>query len=355
MTKIELPLTPMAATGIGSVPFTDPEETVALILETMPRMPYWPQMVRLGFGEEMTAQAARGLAVLKIDEAARTVQVNPDLARDQALAEFYEAVLAGELTPFAMEEKEARGFFALLRAAAGHPCQTLKGQLAGPVTFAGMVKDQEGKAILFDRELTQAVCLGLARKAAWQARRFRDLGKDPVIFLDEPYLSGFGSAYLPISREEVLEILGQTIGELRQAADAPLVVGLHCCGNTDWGMLLEAPIDLLSFDSYGYFESLQLYGRALVKFFQRGGWLAWGLVPTGEDFRQETAEGLWLRFTRQVAQLAQELKATSKEILSRAILTPACGMGYLSPDEARRALRILADLSARGQEWLASM
>ena len=355
MTKIELPLTPMAATGIGSVPFTDPEEAVSLILEAMPRMPYWPQMVRLGFREEMTAQAARGLAALKIDEAARTVQVNPDLARDQALAEFYEAVLAGELTPFAMEEKEARGFFALLRAAAGHPCQTLKGQLAGPVTFAGMVKDQEGKPILFDRELTQAVCLGLARKAAWQARRFRDLRKDPVIFLDEPYLSGFGSAYLPISREEVLEILGQTIGELRQAADAPLVVGLHCCGNTDWGLLLEAPIDLLSFDSYGYFESLQLYGQALVKFFQRGGWLAWGLVPTGEDFRQETAEGLWLRFTRQVAQLAQELKATSKEILSRAILTPACGMGFLSQDEARRALKILGDLSARGQEWLASM
>ncbi|MGP7988446.1 MAG: hypothetical protein ACLPPL_13610, partial [Desulfobaccales bacterium] len=88
-----------------------------------------------------------------------------------------------------MEEKEARGFFALLRAAAGHPCQTLKGQLAGPVTFAGMVKDQEGKPMLFDRELTQAVCLGLARKAAWQASRFRELGKAPVIFLDEPYLT----------------------------------------------------------------------------------------------------------------------------------------------------------------------
>ncbi len=357
MTKFELPLTPMAATGVGSVPFTDPEEAVSLILEAMPRMPYWPQMVRLGFREEMTAQAARGLAALKIDEAARTVQVDPDLPRDQALAEFYEAILAGELTPFALEEEEARGFFALLRAAAAGklPCRTLKGQLAGPVTLAGMVKDQEGKAILFDRELTQAVCLGLARKAAWQARKFRDLGKDPVIFLDEPFLSGFGSAYLPISREEVLEILGQTIGELRQAAGAPLVVGLHCCGNTDWGLLLEAPIDLLSFDSYGYFESLQLYGQALVKYFQRGGWLAWGLVPTGEDFRQETAEGLWLRFSQQVVHLAQELKVTSKEILSRAILTPACGMGYLSPDEARRALRILADLSARGQEWLASM
>jgi hypothetical protein len=30
-------------------------------------------------------------------------------------------------------------------------------------------------------------------------------------------------------------------------------------------------------------------------------------------------------------------------------------MGFLSQDEARRALKILGDLSARGQEWLASM
>ncbi len=138
-----LSLTPLAATGIGSVPFTDPQETVSLIMETLPQVPYWPQMVRLGFGEEMTAQAGRGLAALKIDEAARTVELDPGLPRDEALAQFYEAVLGGELEPFAMEEKEAHGFYALLRAvAAGEsPCRALKGQLAGPVTFAGMVKD----------------------------------------------------------------------------------------------------------------------------------------------------------------------------------------------------------------------
>ncbi len=353
-----LSLTPLAATGIGSVPFTDPGETVSLILETLPQVPYWPQMVRLGFGEEMTAQAARGLAALKLNEADRTVMVDPALARDEALAQFYEAALSGDLEPFAMVKEEAHGFFALLQAvAAGQvPGRALKGQLAGPVTFAGMVKDQEGKAILFDRELTQAACLGLARKAAWQAQKFRELGKDPVIFLDEPYLTGFGSAYLPISREEVLEILGPTIDELRQAAGGPVAVGIHCCGNTDWGLLLEAPLDILSFDSFGYFESLRLYEQAVAKFFDRGGWLAWGLVPTGaEEFRQETADGLWQRFTQQVAQLAQDLKTGPKEILSRALLTPACGMGYLSPEEARRAFGVLADLSLRGREWLASL
>jgi methionine synthase II (cobalamin-independent) len=348
----------MAATGIGSVPFTDPQETVSLIMETLPQAPYWPQMVRLGFPEEMTAQAARGLAALKVDEAARTVQVDPALPRDEALAQFYEAAFSGDPEAFAMVEEEAHGFFALLRAvaAAKGPCQALKGQLAGPVTFAGMVKDQEGKAILFDRELTQAMCLGLARKAAWQAMKFRELGKEPVIFLDEPYLTGFGSAYLPISREEVLEILGSTIEELRQAAGGPVAIGMHCCGNTDWGLLLEAPIDLLSFDSYGYFESLRLYEKAVAKFFDRGGWLAWGLVPTGaEEFGRENADGLWSRFAQQVGQLAADLKTGPKDILSRGLLTPACGMGYLSPEEARRAFEVLADLSARGREWLASL
>ena len=56
-----------------------------------------------------------------------------------------------------------------------------------------------------------------------------------------------------------------------------------------------------------------------------------------------------------MTQLAQDVNCGLKEILSQALLTPACGMGYLSPDEARRVLTILTELSVRGQEWLASL
>ena len=298
------PLPPLAATGIGSVPFTDPEQAAALILEHLPEVPFWPQMVRLGFPEEMVAQAARGLPGLKVDLEGRTVAVDPDLPRDQALARLYEEVWAGELAPFALEPGEAQGFFALLRACAsrGSGAQALKGQLSGPVTFAGMVKDLEGKPILYDRELTQAVCQGLARKAAWQAQKFWDLGKEAVIFFDEPYLTGFGSAYLPISKGEVMDILTQTLEAVRQSG--PVTLGVHCCGNTDWSLLLETPLDILSFDSYGYFDSLRLYEKALQGFLARGGWLAWGLVPTGEELQEETADSLWQRFQEQVRQLA---------------------------------------------------
>ena len=292
-------LTGLATTGIGSVPFTDPKETVALVLETLPQIPYWPQMVQLGYLEEMAAQAARGLPGLKVDEANRTVAMDPALPRDEALAQFYEVVLSGDLAPFAFEAQDARGFFALLAAVAsqGSPGPALKGQLSGPVTFAGVVKDADGKPILYDRELTQAVCAGLARKVAWQAEKFRELGKAPIVFLDEPFLTGFGSAYLPISKDEVTEILTQTLEEARGAAAGPVTLGIHCCGNTDWSLLLNAPIDILSFDSYGYFESLRLYNQALSAL-PGPGRLA-GLGPGAHRrrvYQKETTDSLWQRF-----------------------------------------------------------
>jgi hypothetical protein len=352
-------LTPLAATGIGSVPFADPQETVALLLETMPQMPYWPQMVQLGYLEDMTAQAARGLPGVKVDAANRTVAMDPDLPREEALARFYEVVLSGDLAAFAFEEQDARGFFALLRTVAsqGSPGPALKGQLSGPVTFTGVVKDPAGKPILYDRELTQAVCAGLARKVAWQAEQFRELGKDPVVFFDEPFLTGFGSAYLPISEGEVTAILTQTLEEAREAAAGPVSLGIHCCGNTDWSLLLNAPLDILSFDSYGYFESLCLYAEALSAYLARGGWLAWGLVPTldPEELKKETADSLWQRFQDQVSRLAEDLQWDLKDILAQSLLTPACGMGYLSRDDGRRVLTFLKEMSLRGQEWLASL
>ena len=62
---------PMAATGIGSVPFDDPQACVSLILENMAEMPYWPQMVRLGYREDMVPQGAGGLPFLQVDTEAR--------------------------------------------------------------------------------------------------------------------------------------------------------------------------------------------------------------------------------------------------------------------------------------------
>jgi hypothetical protein len=345
----------LAVTGIGSVPFQDTHEAVRLILENMVQIPYWPQMAQKGFQEDMVSQGAGGLPLIIRDPEQRQVRVSDTADRDAALIDFYEAALQEELEKFSLAPEEAAGFYQLMAALQSLPADApafVKGQVVGPVTFATIVKGLDGKAILFDQELIQTVTRGLALKAAWQVAKIRESGRQAVIFFDEPSLTGLGSAFLQISREEVIALLTETITAAREPAEA--YFGVHCCGNTDWSVLLETPIDILSFDSYEFFDNLKLYDRALNKFLKRGGYLAWGLIPTSPTAPPETEDALWEKFTSQVEELVSA-GLDKKSLLSQSLITPACGLGYLAPDKAREALSFLAALGRRAQAWLAEI
>ncbi len=349
MSTVALPA--CAATGIGSVPFTDPAAAVGLILQYAPELPFWPQLVKLGFREDMVAQGSGGFAPLLVrDDDRKVVRVNDALDREEALTRFYEVALAGDLAPFALAPEEARGFFALLDAGGGSAF--CKGHLCGPVTFAATVKTADGKALLADSELLQAVNRGIGLKAAWQAAQFRQRGKTALIFFDEPSLTGFGSAFMPISRQDVVAALTETMQAAREHGD--LLTGIHCCGNTDWALLLDTPIDVLSFDAYGFFDTLILYEEAVRGFLDRGGYLAFGLVPTTPDSPAATADTLWTLFLDQLARLAARGLPRSV-VLPRVLFTAACGLGYLAPAQAQAALAVVADLSARGRRLLSEL
>ncbi len=344
----------LAVTGIGSVPFLDTHEAVGLILANMTQIPYWPQMPQKGFQEDMVSQGTGGLPLIFCDLEQRQVRIT-DADRDTALTDFYEAALQEELEKFSLAPEEATGFYGLLEALRSLPVDApafVKGQVVGPVTFATIVKGLDGKAILFDQELIQAVTRGLALKAAWQVAKIRETGRQAIIFFDEPSLTGFGSAFLQISREEVIALLTETIAAAREPAEA--YFGVHCCGNTDWSVLLESPIDILSFDSYEFFDNLKLYDKPLNKFLKRGGYLAWGLVPTSPTAPAETEAALWEKFTAQVEELVIA-GLDKKALLSQSLITPACGLGYLAPEKAQEALSHLAALGRRAQAWLATL
>lgn len=345
----------LAATGIGSVPFLDTQEAVRQILDNLKDIPYWPQMAQKGFQEDMVSQGAGGLPLIVRDVEQRLVRLTDTVDRDTALTRFYEAALQGNLDAFALEPEEAAGFYGLLEGLRSWPAEApafVKGQVVGPVTFATVVKGLDGKAILFDHELVQAVTRGLALKAAWQAAKIRETGRQAIIFFDEPSLTGFGSAFMQISREEAINLITETSTAAREPGEA--CFGVHCCGNTDWSVLLETPIDILSFDSYEFFDNLKLYEKPLKTFLGRGGYLAWGLVPTSPTAPAETEAGLWARFTSQVEELVQ-LGLDKPALLSQSLLTPACGMGYLTPTKAAEAFGNLGALSRRGQAWLAGL
>ncbi|MCP4669241.1 MAG: hypothetical protein GY849_23150, partial [Deltaproteobacteria bacterium] len=265
-----------AATGIGSVPFRDIDATCLKILEDLPEIPFWPQFVKRSYLEDMIVQPSEALPLLEIKEKERSLLVS-DNDRESALVTFYERFLAEEIDHFAISREHAPGLYALLDHLAGgsaHQVGYVKGQTVGPVTYAAGVKDREGKSLLHDPELLEAMVKGLSIKALWQVRKLSASGRKPIIFLDEPYLSGFGSAFSPIERHQVIDLLGAVITYLRENSDA--LIGIHCCGNTDWAMLLEAGPDIINFDAFGYMDYFLLYKDDIIRFLDQDGIVAWG-------------------------------------------------------------------------------
>jgi len=335
------------ATGVGSVPFHDVDATCRDILRTLPQVPFWPQLVKRSYLEDMVVQCEEGLPLLDRDEHRRALIVSNIKDRASELTSFYNRFLSQDLDYFAFTRSHAPGLYRLMELIideSSSPGPFIKGQMSGPLTFAGSVSNPEGQALLYDPELLEATTQGLAIKALWQVRQLEKTGKQPIIFLDEPYLSGFGSAFTPIQRDEVIHCLQTVINYLRD--NTHVLIGIHCCGNTDWAMLLESGPDIINFDGAEYLDYFLLYAEDIRRFIDAGGAVAWGMVPTAGFTGEETVEGLFSKLEQGLDRIQREGVARDR-LAERSLLTPSCGMGTMSPEAANSALDLLVRLSAR--------
>ena len=162
-----------------------------------------------------------------------------------------------------------------------------------------------------------------------------------IAFIDEPILSAYGSsAYVGISESDVHNVLREPIEAI--AAEGA-ISAIHVCGNSDWGVVVRSGIGILNFDAYGYGYSVSLYSDDLMNFIDRGGNLAWGIVPTSEAVRDETPDTLAAKLSESFGQL--RAKGFSESLLEeRCLLTPSCGTGSLSVDDTRRVFDLLHEL-----------
>ena len=334
------------ATGIGSVPSLDVRDTCARILGLLPEIPFWPQFVRLSHLEDMNIQFSEGLPLLRIIKEKRSLTIS-SVDMESELVTFYDHFLADDLDYFLISSEYASGLYKLLNSILQNSDEYgpyVKGQTVGPVTFAAGIADQDGKSILYNPELLDAMVKGLAIKALWQAKELKKTGKQPIIFIDEPYLSGFGSAFTPIQSDKVILILKEIIDYLRERSDT--LIGIHCCGNTDWSMLIEAGPDIINFDAFGYMDYFLLYPEEISRFLKSGGIIAWGIVPTAGFTGEESLDSLYSKL-KQGLSLLHEWGLTSEMVTKNSILTPACGMGTMEQALSERVLNLLSQLSKK--------
>ena len=335
------------ATGIGSFPHREETEAFPLILENFPHIPFWPQLPKRSFLEGMVVQYSEGFPALEWDLREQKVWIDTSPGFDKAVERFYQWIEEGNLEPFRITEDFAKGLRIVEVLASGthqKRIDYIKGQITGPITFGLSLTDQEQKSIFYDPTFRDILVKHLSAKARWMERKFNDLlpGAKTIIFFDESFLSAFGSAFSSLNREGVISSLNECFSSVKG------LKGVHCCGNTDWSLLLETNLDILSFDAYGYLETVSLYPEALKIFLERGGILAWGIVPTSEEILKETSESLVSRFRKGEEVFLK--KGIDPILLRRAILTPSCGTASLPVPLAERACRLTAELSERLRE-----
>jgi hypothetical protein len=322
--------------NIGSLPHEDVSQACAAVRACFREVCGWPQLPKRSFLENMYVQFSEGFPGLVLEGERVFVDRTEDLSDE--LERLYLAYLENDLDGYAFGPDYAAG---LVEWSKGEfaDCKAVKGQVTGPVSWGMTVLDQDQRPILYDEVLADATAKHLRLKAAWQERQLRRLSPNTIVFVDEPYMASFGSAYVALTREQVTALIEEVLGGLEG------LKGVHCCGNTDWSIILSTSVDILSFDTYEYAESLSLYPDDVKEFLRRGGIIAWGIVPReGDSLARETTETLVERLLEAMNLLVSKGVALD-DLLAASLISPCCGLTTLSVEDADRAMDLTARVS----------
>ena len=324
-------------TIIGSMPHTDPQAACSLITRYLKDIPTWPQLPKRSFLENMYAQYSQGFPGVVIKENSIYIDRSQDL--DKPLEELYTAYLENDIDKYPITPDYAAGLHHFLSLTNLTPL-AVKGHVTGPITWGLTVTDESHRAILYDDILGDAVAKFLRLKAGWQEKALSQISRNTVIFIDEPYMAAYGSVSVMLSKERVISLLEEVLGGISG------LKGIHCCGNTDWSLLLETSTDIISFDTYNYAESLALYPSEVKKFLDKKGTIAWGIVPNDEEsLARETVASLNDRLEEAMAPFTRN-GIRFKQLIAQGLLTPSCGLSSIATEEAAaQALELLAELS----------
>lgn len=330
------------ATGIGSLPHQDADSALDLVFKYLPDIPFWPQLPKRDLREGMVAQFSENMPCLRLNPSG--VFFDPQ-AKEEELERFYERVIAEDLDYFRISRDYALGLYKFRERLASldlAAVKFLKFQVTGPFTFAAAVNNEAGIPLLHDKVLMQAVVKLLRMKALWQADMFKGFAKETILFIDEPYLGCFGSAYTPINKKDAIDGLTEFTDGLKPSCS---MLGVHCCGNTDWSIFTEAGnIDIISFDAFDFQDKFALYAQDIQGFLKKGGVICWGIVPTREFTAKEDV-GLLIRKIRQGLGLLVKKGVDEGLLKERLIISPACGLGTFTPQKAEEIFRLLSETS----------
>ena len=341
------------ATAIGSLPYSSPDQALDLIFSSIPGCPIWPQLPKRGIREQMEIQYSEGLPCVVLDEEKGRMYF--DTADEDgcamAMGSFYEAYMAaeesGDWSAFAISEPYSAGIPAFERRLSTQPVELLKVQTTGPLSIGLSIVDENKRSIYYNEAFRDVIVKGMIAKCRWQLQKFSSFARTTICFVDEPILSAFGSStYVSVTRDDVVAILSEMVEAIHETG---ALCGVHCCGNTEWPLLIDAGVDIINFDAYEFGETIALYPAQVKQHLERGGSLAWGVVPTSEKIFENSVSSLIAIYDRNVQRLA-DAGIDMALIHDSSLITPSCGTGSLSVEAAEKVFSLLGQTASALRE-----
>jgi hypothetical protein len=330
----------LLTTAMAVMPHTDPERALEVALSI--DIPFWPQLPRLSYYEDMYVQASEHFPGIELNLDEQTLAFSMDrfvIELEDTLSHFEEP------TYFDISERYSDVYHRFLALdLAGRPA--IRGQLEGPISFGLNVLDQDKRPIIFDDTVRPFIYEFMARRINVQLDRLKLINPNAFMFIDEPglqflfsALSGYDSTAARTDMEEFLSMVERPRG-------------VHLCGNPDWDFLLNLDMDILSLDVYLNGDIFTNYAESINRFLDNDGVIIWGLVPTNfEPFETENTASL----TNKLEEIWSILdrKGIDKDyLLSRSLISPAtCCL--VNPDGEKTvedAFKVVQDLSGRLRE-----
>lgn len=321
MSTPDLPWPSGSATGIGSLPGTDPAEAVRVVLGELGDVPFLPELPARGPVGDLAGRTCALLVDLPVDLQPGGWRLVERPGRDQRRA----------------QDALARDLDALEEATQGGAPALLKVQAAGPWSLAATLELRGLERVLADagavRDLTASLAEGLRVHLADLRRRLP--GTTLLLQLDEPALpavlggriptsSGFGALRTP-SPQLAAEHLATVLAVAEQTV-------VHCCApGAPVALLRRAGATHLSLDA-GLLRETD--DDALGSAVDAGAGLLLGCVPGTDAPLGRSDEVL-----APVRRLWRRLGFAPEALPRHVVVTPTCGLAGATAGYARSALQ----------------
>ena len=309
----------LMTTGMGILPHRDIDKALDLAFRL--DVPFWPQLPHIHYYEDMYVQFSENFPGIQIDLKKKRISFDKNRFYEEYPL-FYEQKDNPEL--YSISPEFSRVFHSFLSKDISK-YSAIRGQIIGPISFGLKITDQDKKPIIYDDEVRETLFEFISKKADHQYQLLIEKNPKAFMFLDEPgfdFIFNSISGYTDVMASYDMDNALETINCQK---------GIHLCGNPDWDFLLNLRIDILSFSAFHKGEIFVKYHDSIHNFLERGGIIAWGIVPAGfDESKGETAqmaidrlESLWDML---------EKKGITREVLvPQGMLMPAtCSL--INPD-----------------------